>query len=166
MRRRSVATSVYLSLIGLGLAIIGGVFTWLMWRSYSRAAQIDEWAHTDCAIIESKIEARSDDPDWPESMPEEYRFKVLFSYEWNGETYESDQLSLRGSGWSKSEGKPQQWVDQYPVGSMTECLVNPDTPAQAVLIGESKAPGYSIWFPVLFLVGGLGVAVGAWRRPR
>jgi hypothetical protein len=32
-----------------------------------------------------------------------------------------------------------------------------------VLEIESKAPGYSLWFPVLFVVGGFGIMVGAWR---
>jgi hypothetical protein len=32
-----------------------------------------------------------------------------------------------------------------------------------VLKRDSKAPGYSLWFPIIFVVGGLGIIVGAVR---
>jgi hypothetical protein len=41
--------------------------------------------------------------------------------------------------------------------SKVEAYVNPDDPTEALLEHETKAPGYSIWFPAWFLVGGLMV---------
>jgi hypothetical protein len=37
-------------------------------------------------------------------------------------------------------------------------FVNPAEPDFAVLKPDTKATGYSIWFPLLFVVGGLGIA--------
>jgi hypothetical protein len=45
----------------------------------------------------------------------------------------------------------------------TTCRVHPRDPDFAVLKPDSLAPGYSIWFPALFVVGGLGMAGKAAR---
>lgn len=161
--KRSTGTRIYLTAIGLLLALIGGVFSWLMWRSFARARAIEAWPQVPCAILESGVESRRDDPDWPEAMPQEYRFRVRYRYDWDGADYEGDRHRLRGSSWSSSEENVLPLVAEYPAGSVAECRVNPEDPEVAVLEGESKAPGYSLWFPLLFVVGGVGIVVGAWR---
>jgi hypothetical protein len=54
----------------------------------------------------------------------------------------------------------------YPPGSAQTCFVNPALPAEAVLEHASRAALYSIWFPLLFVVGGLGMLRGALKRAR
>jgi hypothetical protein len=164
MPKKSVAQRVFLSGIGVALALIGAVFCGLMWRSFDRARTMEAWPEVSCAILESGIEARRDDPEWPEAMPQEYRFRVLYRYEWDDRVFEADRLSLRGASWSSRRAKAERWVAKYPRGSVANCRVNPAAPAEAVLEVDSKAPGYSLWFPLLFVVGGLGIAIGAWRR--
>jgi hypothetical protein len=164
MARRSTGTRIYMTLIGLLLALSGGIFSWLMWRSFSRARQIEAWPRVPCAVLESVVESRRDDPEWPESMPQEFRFRVLYAYDWQGRTYESDRYRLRGSSWSSGPEEAEILVGRYPEGSVAECSLNPEDPQLAVLEGESKAPGFSLWFPLLFVVGGLGIVAGAWRR--
>jgi len=164
MARRSTGTRIYMTLVGLLLATSGGIFSWLMWRSFSRARQIDDWPRVPCAVIESSVESRRDDPEWPDSMPQEYRFRVRYAYDWEGRSFESDRYRLRGASWSSGEEQARALVGRYPAGSVAECSVNPGSPEIAVLEGESKAPGYSLWFPLIFVVGGLGIVVGAWRR--
>lgn len=164
MPSRTTGARVYLSLIGLLLALAGGIFSWLMWRSFDRARHIDDWPVIPCAILESRIEDRREDPDWPETMPQEFRFSVLYQYDWNDETYESERYRLRGASWKSRPERAAALVERYPRGSVAECRVNPAAPSEAVLEGESRGPGYSLWFPLLFLVGGLGIMVGAWRR--
>jgi hypothetical protein len=44
------------------------------------------------------------------------------------------------------------------------CFVNPADPSFAILEKDSKAVIYTIWFPGLFVVGGLGMAVQALRK--
>jgi hypothetical protein len=48
----------------------------------------------------------------------------------------------------------------------TKCLVHPQNPALAVLKPDSLAPGYSIWFPGLFMIAGLGITINALTGPR
>ena len=45
----------------------------------------------------------------------------------------------------------------------TTCYVNPVEFNSAYLKPDSLAPGYSIWFPALFVVGGLGMVISALR---
>ena len=160
MASASTASRLYLSVIGLALALAGTVFFLLMLRSFQRARAVDSWPVVPCIILSSGTDERQIDPN----SAVERRFAVLFGYEWEGVPRESELWSLRGSGWTSKEDKIQSYLDRYPEGSRQECHVNPDDPQIAVLQAESKAPGYSLWFPALFIVGGLGVVVGAWRR--
>ena len=96
--------------------------------------------------------------------PVERRFSVLYGYQWEGANRDSELWKLRGSGWTSKEENVQALVARYPEGSAQECRVNPGDPEIAVLELESKAPGYSLWFPGIFVVGGIGMIVGAWRR--
>lgn len=160
MAQQTTGARLYLSMIGLLLAAAGGIFTWLMWRSFDRAGAIEGWPRVPCAILVSEIEERRIDSD----LPPEFRFQVTYSYEWEGETYESEQFGIRGASWSKRPLEAEALSGAYPEGSVHECMVDPLNPEVAVLHRESKAPGYSIWFPMIFVVGGLGIVVGAWRR--
>ena len=161
MARVSTASRVYLSFIGLALALAGGVFFALMWRSFQRARAVEHWPVVPCVILKSESEERQVDPN----SAAERRFAVLFGYEWQGRPYESELVKLRGSGWSSKSDIVTAYIEKYPEGSRQECHVNPKKPEQAVLEKESKAPGYSLGFPGIFVVGGLGMVVGAWRTP-
>lgn len=160
MSNRSTASRVYLTVIGLMLATAGGVFTWLMWRSFSRAREIETWPRAEAVILKSEVEERRIDP----GRPAERRFAVLYAYEWEGEEYQSERFGLRGSGWTSKSAKVEGLVKTYPVGGIHEVWVNPADPAVALLSRESRAPGYSIWFPALVTAGGLGMMIGAWRK--
>jgi hypothetical protein len=160
MPKPTTAARVYLTLIGLMLAAMGGLFAWLMGASFGRAAAVDEWPQADAVIIHSEVARRQVDPN----LPPEFRFEVFYAYEWDGEGYESDRYRLRGASWTKSRAAAEELVSRYGVGDVHPARVNPEAPDEAVLVGESRAPGYSIWFPLIFVVGGLGIVVGAWRR--
>jgi hypothetical protein len=162
MARVSTASRVYLSFIGLALALAGGVFFALMWRSFARARAVEHWPVVPCIILSSSTEERQVDPNGPV----ERRFAVLFGYEWEGRPFESELVKLRGSGWSSKGEIVSAYMEKYPEGSQAECHVNPQKPEEAVLEKESKAAGYSLWFPGIFVVGGLGMVVGAWRPQR
>lgn len=165
MPKKSVGQRLFLSGIGVALALIGMLFSGLMWRSFERAREMESWPTVSCAVLESEVVSRRDDPEWPESMPQEYRLEILYRYEWQDREYESERLSLRGARWSGRREKAEKLAARYPRGQVVEGRVNPAAPDEAVLEIDSKAPGYSLWFPVLFVVGGLGIAIGAWRRP-
>jgi hypothetical protein len=144
----------FLFALGLVLALIGALFVWLLGRSYLRAREMHQWPELPCTILSSEIEARVHDPQ----SPTEYRHSVSFGYEWQGEARSSDRFSLRGSAWSSKRGLVEKRAAEFPVGGTSTCRVNPADPDFAVLKPDSLAPGYSIWFPGLFVIGGLGIA--------
>ena len=141
----------FLAVLGLALALIGGIFVWLLGRSFLRAYEMRSWPEVACVIISSEINERRHD----ENSPMEFRHDVSFGYEWMGETRTSSRVSLRGSAWSSKRGLIEQRASEWSIGMATTCRVSPQDPDFAVLKPDSLAPGYSIWFPGLFLVGGL-----------
>jgi hypothetical protein len=151
---------LYLVVLGLSLALIGGVFVWLMARSFLRAREMRDWPQVPCVILSSEIEQRIHDP---QSAPES-RLAVSFGYEWQGQPKTSDHLTVRGSPWSSKPGLTKERAAEFPTGKTTTCRVNPRDPDFAILKTDSLAPGYSIWFPGLFVIGGLGIAVRALKR--
>lgn len=152
----------FLSLTGLSLILIGSLFIALMTRSFLRASAMRDWPRVECVILESRIEERQHDP----LSPTEYRPHLLYGYEWKGKRLTSNAYSLRGGKWSSQIQRAESVLEGYPAGSRRNCLVNPDNPMQAVLKPDSMAPLYSIWFPALFVVGGAGILVRAWRVGR
>lgn len=149
------AGSLYLVFLGLSLALIGAVFVWLMARSYLRAREMRSWPEVPCVILTSELEERRHD----RNSPLEYRHRLSFGYEWMGEPRTGDHLTLRGSPWSSKRKLMEDRFKEFPPGMTTTCRVDPQNPDFAVLKVDSLAPGYSIWFPALFIIGGLGIVV-------
>jgi hypothetical protein len=147
----------FLAILGLSIALLGCLFVWLMTRSFLRAREMRTWPEVLCVIITSELEQRRHD----ENSPMEYRQNLSFGYEWNGKAYTSQNLTLRGSPWSSKRALAEQRIIQFPRGKQTTCRVNPNAVEFAVLNVDSLAPGYSIWFPCLFVIGGLGITYRA-----
>lgn len=147
----------FLAALGLMLALIGLLFVWLMGRSFLRAREMRSWPEVPCVIISSEVEQRVHDPQ----SPREYRHSVSFGYEWQGTAHTGDHLTLRGSPWSSKRELAEKRAAEFPAGTTTRCRVSPANPDFAVLKPDSLAPGYSIWFPGLFVVGGLGITLRA-----
>lgn len=136
-----------------------------MWRSFDRAAEQRDWTELECTILQSEIAERKIGAD----VKREYSFGVLYGYAVEGKSQTSDRFSLRGSPWSSSKARAEMRKEKYPLGEETVCYVDPSDPSSAVLKRDSKAPGYSLWFPLIFVVGGLGIVVGSirgWIRSR
>ena len=156
----SAAGRWFLAGIGLSLALVGALFVWLMARSFERAREMRAWPEVPCVIISSEIEERTIDPN---SAPE-YTLHVAYGYEWKGERLTSEHVTLRDHPWTSHESVIYERANQYPEGKEMTCHVNPANPKQVVIKPDSLAPGYSIWFPCLFVVGGLVMAVQALRK--
>ena len=151
--------NVYLILIGGVLCAAGAVFCWLMWRSFDRAAGQRGWEELPCRILESRVIEREIGGD----VPREFALRVLFGYEHGGVRRTSDLVSLRGVSWSSQRSRAEARAARYPAGLVTVCHLDPADPDRAVLKLDSKAPGYSLWFPLLIVAGGIGIIVGAVR---
>lgn len=155
-------STIFLVLLGLCVSAIGGLFTVLMWKSYVRAVDQRGWPQVEAVILSSEVEEWKHD----EFSPQEYRFNVLYGYEWDGEAKTADRVTARGNPSYNKRAKPSDMLEQWPAGTKTTIFVNPEDPDFTILKPDSKAAGYSIWFPMLFVIGGLGITVrAAVKRP-
>lgn len=148
---------LYLAFIGLALAAMGGLFVAMLWKGYVSAKETSSWELVPAVIMESKVSERKLGP----SVPVEYHHELVYEFEVDGKFYRVDRSKRRENPYLKSKGKVQAEADRWKVGEKVEAWVNPENPEEAVLEHETRAPGYSIWFPGLFLVGGLGVFLRA-----
>ena len=156
-QKPSVAGRWYLAGIGLSLALMGSIFFWSMWRSFQRALETESWPKIECVILSSGIEERRIDPN----SPPEYRVDIEYGYDFAGKPRTGNHSTLRGNPWSSKTDVAEAKLAQYPMGTRTTCHVNPADPDFSVLKPDSRAPGYSLWFPALFIVGGLGITIRA-----
>jgi len=145
--------------IGVALAVVGVLFVWLLGRSFLRAKDMKSWPEVSCVILSSEVEQRVHDPQ----SPPEYRHRVVYGYTWDGESYTGERISLRGSFWSSRPERAGRSLSNYPIGSTQTCHIKPEAPQFSVLETDSLAPGYSIWFPALFVVGGLVISIRSLR---
>jgi Protein of unknown function (DUF3592) len=147
------------TLLGLGLIIPGAVFTVLLWISYARAQETRRWTPTPCLILSSQVLSEHPSPNSPTA----HRASVRYRYAFAGLTRTGDHIR-RVDGPTSDGEKAERLCAKYPAGRETECFVNPAQPDFAVLEHATKAGLYTIWFPLLFVIGGAGMITAAWRR--
>lgn len=146
-----------MAFIGLLLAVLGGAFVAILGRGYLKAKETLEWEEVPAVILVSSIKERRIGP----TVPVEFGHEIIYAYQFDGESYQGERTGRRENGFYKDASKLGPVIEEYPVGSKVTAFVNPESPGEAVLRHETRAPGYSIWFPGLFVVGGLGVFFGA-----
>jgi hypothetical protein len=148
-------------LLGGVLAVMGGFFVYaLLAFGYSKAAATHRWVETSCTIQKSVMVTTRATPNSPGLSHE---LDILFEYSVNGSTYQSTR-HRRIATRSAHESKIRSVVDKFPAGSQATCFVDPDDPTMAVLKKDTKAVGYTVWFPGLFVIGGLGIMIAAVRN--
>ena len=160
MKKQGIGGFLYLAFIGLALAVMGGFFVFVLGRGYIRAKETREWPGHPAVVVVSEVGDRQI------GKAKEYCHKLVYEYRIDGEFYRGERLKRRENPYLKEESKILPSVNSFPVGGKVEAFVNPDDPTEALLKHETKAPGYSIWFPALFLVGGLMVLVRALLKLR
>ncbi len=133
---------------------------WAMVKSYNGAMETRSWDECPAMILETEIRERQ----IGEHVPVDYAAGVLFGYEYDGQRYTSELLSRRGLKWAKERKKAEEAMADFTAGEWTTCWVNPQEPTVAILKHDTKAALYTIWFPALFFVGGIGVLYGAYKR--
>ncbi|MEO5716040.1 MAG: DUF3592 domain-containing protein [Luteolibacter sp.] len=153
----SLAGRLFLIFLGLVIAALGCLFVWLMGRSFLRAYEMRKWPEMPCVILASELRERHHDTN----SPAEFQQDLSFGYEWKGERHTGGHLTLRENPWSSNREEMESRAAQYKTGASTMCRVDPANPDFAVLKPDSLAPGYSIWFPALFVIGGFGISIRA-----
>ena len=146
--------------LGLSVAAAGAFFCWYLWQNYRIARETDRWAETPCEIIVSAI----DDSDLTQHGAVKYTLEIRYRYTVDGEDYIGEKVNRNRPVASADPEKTGSVQERYPVGSKAVCFVDPANPEEAILKRDSKAALYSIWFPALFVVGGIGIAVAGFRR--
>lgn len=157
---KSKGASIYLMFIGLAVALMGAVFVMLLWNSYQAAKKTRAWTEVEASVIESAVAERR----FSKETAKEYSLKLLFDYQFDGESFVGEHLKRRENPWYRNKAKIEALVEKYPSGMQTVAFVNPENPKEAVLAHDTKAGGYSIWFPGLFVVGGLGCMLRGLRN--
>lgn len=156
--RPSSFTRFWGAFLGLLLMTAGCVFTWLLWRNYQKARAVHQWKPTPCLVVESRVEEHRFSPRSAMS----YIPRVRYRYHVAGQMVESNQLRVVEHRSGKRAGI-DQIIRDFPAGKEAQCWVDPAQREQAVLQLPSKAAGYSLWFPLLFVVGGAGMIRGSLR---
>ncbi|MEJ6578238.1 MAG: DUF3592 domain-containing protein [Akkermansiaceae bacterium] len=153
MKKQGISGLVYLAFIGLSLATMGGIFVAILGRGYLRASETREWTTVPAVVMESKLGERK----LGSSVPLEFFHELVYEYRFEEKFYRGERTKRRKNPFLKEKAGVQDEVDRWKVGMKVEAWVNPSHPEEAVLEHDTKGPGYSIWFPGLFLVGGFGV---------
>lgn len=148
-----------LLLLGVSLLVLGLSFCLLLWRGYLAAKTYDLWVETPATVLASWIETESQ----PGGEPDRYAFRVRYRFLWQGEPFVSTRYTDLAKN-SRHRRRIERRQANYAVGKNTVCFVNPDDPREALLKKPTKAPGYTLWFPGLFAVAGLGMCLVAIRR--
>ncbi|OYW73865.1 MAG: hypothetical protein B7Z37_19955 [Verrucomicrobia bacterium 12-59-8] len=151
---------LWLCMMGLFLIMAGSFFAWRMWLSYEKAQITRHWSQVPCRILSSRLV--SERPT-PHSDPA-HRVEVRYEYEFNGVKRSSTRIRQVESAPTLHLDVARQKQQNYPTGSTQTCFVNPAAPDEAVLQHGSRAALYSIWFPLLFVLGGFGMLRGVLRR--
>ena len=90
---------------------------------------------------------------------------VRYRYSVGAQSYVSERIR-RVDGPKADREDAEAIREQYTPGQTVTCYVRPDDPQFAILKHDTRAALYTIWFPLLFVVGGLRMAWGAVRAMR
>jgi hypothetical protein len=164
---RNLGGKLWLTVLGLILAGAGAVGTGFLWKAYSRSKEEQKWQKMHTVIDRSEMEEVKD------SLNAAPRFEVTIKY-----SYTVDLKSIESYRVKRADaniiGKPkvtrsiadksvaEKLLADYPMSKSTFCYVNPEDPTQAVLEQAGFGSIYSIWFPLLFVAGGLGMVINIW----
>jgi len=159
--KKTLGSRLILSGMGAVLMSAGIFFTYHLWDSFQRSEETRHWLETPCEIITSQVNTYRP----VANSPDEYRAVVRYRYELNGVIHHNESIR-HGMGPTMDRATAEERIAKYPIGKKTACFVNPEQPDKAVLEHTSRAGLYTIWFPMLFVAGGFGMILNAWRDKR
>ncbi|RFC49046.1 MAG: Protein of unknown function DUF3592 [Verrucomicrobia bacterium] len=147
--------------LGLTLVSAGSFFCWWLFATWQKAARMDSWLPVRAMVLSSKV------VPWQfnEFSQIRYQPRIRYRYESAGAPRESERIR-RVAIRSAHPEQAAAWVEKFPQGALVTAWVDPANPDSAVLKRDSKAALYSIWFPALFVAGGLGMILSALRPSR
>ncbi|MEM9481769.1 MAG: DUF3592 domain-containing protein [Verrucomicrobiota bacterium] len=159
MQKRSLGSVIGGTVLGLFVAAIGLVFCIALFNGWLRAEETRKWVLADAIITHSELREGQFSP----TSPQTFSYHIEYTYVVDGKGYQSEQVK-RVNKKSSHRHRIEKYVERYPVGKATEAFVNPNDPTKSVLEHDTRAVLYTIWFPGLFVVAGLGIAVASLKR--
>ena len=144
---------------GIGVPMVYIAFR----RSRNRNKALERIETTEAKVTESTIERRRDTRQTDEGTVGReryvYRPVVKFRYEYDGETYESDNKSYNMPfGAVPSESRAKGTAQQYPVGEKVTVHVDPETPGEAFLEVDDTSQKAGAFF--LGVIGAFTMLIG------
>jgi hypothetical protein len=89
--------------------------------------------------------------------------QVTYRYEVGGKSYVSSRIR-RVDGPSAHLEKAEALRQLFQPGQKTVCYVMPGEPQFAILLHNTRAAIYTLWFPFLFVFGGGMMGWRAWKK--
>ena len=127
-------------------------------KHYGKLQQSKNWLSTNGKILSSDLDAQiSTDDDGYQTTT--YLAKVFFTYEVNGNSYESDRVNFDYGMRTSNVRKPQSVVEQYPTGSDVTVYYDPENPQQSVLEKRVNGTFTTILVSAVFIAIGVVLAV-------
>jgi hypothetical protein len=154
----NLGSRVFKISLGLLLVLMGAGGTFWLWGSWQRAEEMRSWKPVEAVVTMSEVLTERATPHSPPG----YTPEVHYRYEYEGKSHTSHRIK-RVDGPTSHKEAAEAVVAEHRPGKMVKCYVNPAEPDFAVLEQDSRAALYSMWFPVLFIVGGGGMVVSAFR---
>ena len=145
--------------MGAFLIAVAWVLVQYLWHSHERAALMDAWTEVPCVITKLEV----DDTLLNQRGMTKYLMVIAYDYEFDGKKFTGSRIKRLPTE-SSDPRKLKKHIEAYAEGTETVCYVNPEAPSEAVLKKDSKAALYSIWFPFLFIIGGIGMILSALFR--
>ena len=158
----TIGGRIFLTLMGGILVLTGLGFAWGLYHyAFLRAEITRHWTETPCTITASGIV----EGQFSENSPVTWGSGLEYRYQFNG-TFWTGTHIRRIEGATPHRERAEGKQAKYPPGLQTVCYVNPANPSEAVLEHDTRAAIYTVWWPLLFAVGGAGMVWSAWFRRR
>ena len=145
--------------LGLIVSTMGAFFFLLLGKGFQKARTTMEWKPTPATVTASWVE----ESQFSEDAGPRYKPSLRYEYTYNSKAYTGTRI-MPNDKKSRDKEKIETLLSAYPVDQKVTAFVNPAAPEEAVLDHDTRAPGYSMWFPALFIVGGLGISISALVR--
>lgn len=140
---------------GCGVAFFGvfllfglGFSAFFVWPAV-RVMQARSWVEVPCEILESRVASHAGEDG------STYSVEVRYHYTVDGREHTSDRYQFLGGSSSGYEGKARV-VEGLPPGTRTVCWVDPEDPAEAVLVRRFTAGYLFGLLPLVFVAVGAG----------
>jgi hypothetical protein len=148
---------VLISLIALPLGLVAFVIAAQAWRGQRQANAARVWPSTTGWVIssgvrETTVRQRIRTSTSRYRMATRYAPRVIYSYEVNGSSYQSERLFMGDSLLTSEVSEAEREAARFPVGDSVTVYYHPANPAEATL---DPRPGWGtrvLWLTALTLL--------------